>query len=172
MLNKEINEILSILENRKIPYHLSTNAYNISNFHPDSLEYLTVFKVLLCGISSEKYERIYGLDIKEVMSNILRLQELLRKYGKENLLEISYFVYRFNMDEFILAQKVFQNIKIVPRLAYFADFDQCQEWLNNEMDTNLKEQAEMEIVTDLLEEKRVNMPDDFLCPQLGGIGIR
>lgn len=172
LLNPYINEIISIMENKKIHYHLSTNAYDISRFQPESLEYLTALKISICGITQSKYERIYGLDINKVKENIYKLYDILKEKGQnQNKLEISFLVYRFNVDEIIRAQKEFSGIKVVPRLAYFADYNQCQDWLlskgGGNTDKQLQAEAEEDLWIEMLEEKKNAYQESFQCPQWG-----
>lgn len=165
LLNPNINQIIEVMEQRKIKYHLSSNAYSIENFSPKTLNGLTSFRISISGITKETYERIYGLDVERVKRNIYKLADLLEGMGKKDKLEVSYLVYRFNVNEILEAKKVFKGIRVIPRLAYFVDFYQCQKWLDGSMPEDLLEEVEEEIIVEMLEEKLNKYREDFECPQ-------
>lgn len=168
LLNPEINDIIAILESRKRKYHLSTNAYYIENFHPEKLEYLTTFRVSVSGISPENYSRIYKLPVDRILENIIALKDRMNAIsGNAEKLEVSFLVYRFNLGEIFEAAKFFKNkgIRFVTRLAYFADYSQCQSWLLHKMSEEETANASEDLMLELWKDRTKNIPDDFVCPQ-------
>lgn len=165
LLNPYVNQIIEIMEQRQIKYHLSSNAYSINNFSPKTLNGLTSFRISISGITKETYERIYGLDVERVKQNIYKLSDLLNGVGKKDKLEVSYLVYRFNVNEILAAKEMFKGIRVVPRLAYFVDFRQCQKWLEGSMPEDLLREVEEEIIVEMLKEKLNEYREDFECPQ-------
>ena len=165
LLNPHISEIVEMMERREIKYHLSSNAYSIDNFKPKTLNGLTSFRISISGVTKETYERIYGLDVERVKKNIYKLADLLDDIGKKDKLEVSYLVYRFNANEILAAKEAFKEIRVVPRLAYFVDFHQCQQWLEGNMPEGLLKEVEEEIIVEMLRERLNEYREDFECPQ-------
>ncbi len=133
-LNPNINEICGIITKYGYSFHLSTNASIFRNIDSENLKNLSGFRVSLSGFSKETYSITHALDFDRVMENILKFRDMLRKAGKQHLMDISFLTYKFNVHEIYDAKDYFNSkeISFTPRLAYYADFEQFEMFLNGE----------------------------------------
>ena len=166
-LNPEIDDICSIITKYGYSYHLSTNASVFRNIKPENLKNLSGFRVSLSGFSKETYSITHALSFSQVMSNIDKFSDMLKNAGKQNLMDISFLVYKFNCHEIYPAKEHFKakGINLTPRLAYYADYEQFQQFLNGKMSDKLKNLSEKHIFEDLWKKRAAQAPSNYACPQ-------
>ena len=104
-LNPEIDVICEIITKFGYSFHLSTNASVFRNIKPENLKNLSGFRVSLSGFSKETYSITHALNFSQVMSNIEKFYDMLKLAGKQNLMDISFLVYKkkiFDISSFVL----------------------------------------------------------------------
>lgn len=166
-LNPEINDICGIIIKHGFHYHLSTNASVFRKISPEYLKNIGYFRVSLSGFSKETYAVTHALDFSKVMDNIIKFRDMLAEAGKQSIMDISFLVYKFNCHEIGEARRYFEDhgIGFTPRLAYYADFGQFQDFLNGTMDEDVKKISREHIFEDLLRKRALEAPENFDCPQ-------
>lgn len=167
LLNPELQDILAILDKYELHFHISTNASVIKNFTGDHIDRMTMFMVSLSGFSQKTYGKIHGLDLDTVLHNIDTIADILKNHGKLNCMQINMHMYKFNLEEYELARQYFQdkNIRFIPRLAYFNDYNQFQNYLNNSSSKKVQAYIDKQIITTMLDDIAANAPVDYICPQ-------
>lgn len=166
-LNPEINTICGIITKYGFQYHLSTNASVYREINAEYLTNLSGFRVSLSGFSKESYAITHSLNFTKVMDNIVKFCDMLKAANKQNVMDITFLVYKFNCHEINKAKDHFNNlgIKFTPRLAYYNDFEQFQAFLNKSMPDEMKKMSEEQIFEDLLSKRASEAPAHFRCPQ-------
>jgi len=170
-LNPEINDICGIIVKYGYSYHLSTNASVMRKISPENLRTLSGFRVSLSGFSEETYSITHALNYSQVISNISEFYEMLKAAGKHGLMDISFLVYKFNVGEIEKAREYFSSLGIgfTPRLAYYADYEQFQMFLNGNMPSDVKALSEKHIFESLWRARARQAPERFACPQMNFI---
>lgn len=169
LINPYIDNIIDIIKSYGNPYHISTNAYNIDNFKIKDFGKLTFLMVSLSAFSQRNYDKIHSLNLERVLTNIEILHKRLCDVGLGNRMQVNFHLYKFNMVEMIKAKEYFaqKNIKFVPRLAYFNDFYQMENFLSGNTDKTLKK-AQAQIFCQLIRKIASDKPDNdsYRCPQI------
>lgn len=167
LLNPELDGILEILEERNMPFHISTNCSKLDYFSGNHLKNLTLFMISLSGFSQNTYGKIHGFDFESILKNIDKVALILKDNNLLHVMEINFHVYKFNIHELPAAKKYFEmrGIRFVPRLAYFNDYFLFEDYLNNRMNKRLRNMAEKHLMTEMLVNESKKSKKNFACPQ-------
>lgn len=172
-LNKNINLICSEIVKRNLRYRLSTNASVFRKISSENLKNLSFFRISLSGFSKETYSVTHQLDFDKVLKNIDEFADMLKEAGKLDVMDISFLTYKFNFHEINTASNFFKskNISFTPRLAYYNDFQQFNDYINKTLSSELKLESDKQIFNELIEERikgarENNLDRYFDCPQL------
>ena len=171
LLNPELQGILAVINEYGLSFHISTNASVIRNFTGENIDNMTYFMVSMSGFSQSAYGKIHGFELNRILENIDKIAEILKSHNKLDKMQINMHMYKFNLHEYEDARKYFaqRGINFVPRLAYFNDYFQFQNYLNNTASKKTQEITSRQIITTLIDELAAKAPADYRCPQLNRI---
>lgn len=117
----------------------------------------------LSGFTQKSYEKIHGLNLKNIEQIVLPFQEV----DMMDKVEVNFHVYQFNLGELHLCSEFCNNlgIRFVPRYAFLADWDLFNNYLQDNLSSKELKEISKELFLhyydNLLEEK----PVDYKCPQ-------
>jgi len=167
-LHPDIENIISILNENRIKFYISTNgSINKLFYNPGLFEHLTGFRFSTSGFSQKSYDRIHDFNFEDIKTNILEIAKNIQNCGFNGIPEISYLVYQFNRDEIYSANQfaIDNNIKLRASYAFFNSYEQYMSYINETMEYKQLLQASKELelfyINDLLDTK----PENYLCPQ-------
>lgn len=166
-LNKNINDIAGIITKYNMLYHLSTNASVYREISVENMKNLTGFRISLSGFSKETYSVTHALDFSHVMENIIRFRDMLKKAGKENVMDINFLTYKFNCHEIDDAREYFSGlgIRMISNAAFYANFDDFLNFSTKSMTEERKELSHKHIFENLWKQRIEAAPENFNCPQ-------
>lgn len=166
-LNKNINDIAGIITKYDMKYHLSTNASVYRDISVQNLKNLTGFRVSLSGFSEETYAITHALDFSHIMENIIRFRDMLKRAGKENVIEIGFLTYKFNCHEIDNARDYFSGlgIRMLTNAAYYADYDDFLQFAAGTMLEERKALSRKHIFESLWKQRINAAPNNYECPQ-------
>lgn len=167
-LNPQLQNILKIIDDRCLKFHISTNGSKIDYFTGEYIEGLTLFMVSISGFSQRTYGKIHGFAFDNILENIERIADILSSKGKLEKMQVNMHVYKFNLHELETAKAHFKSkgIPFVPRLAYFNDFAQFQRYLNHSFSKKDLDCVNRHILTEMLDEMAEKAPETYVCPQM------
>ena len=131
-LHPKFDEIIDILNNRKIKYEISTNASVIPDEKTIKKMFgLTKIQFSVCGSSQESYARIHGLSYTKTHNNIKRMVSLLHSYYPHIECILKLQMYRFNENEFneALEFAISNSMNVIPLHAIYANLQQQLEFI-------------------------------------------
>lgn len=128
LMHPKINEILRILHQNGLSFVLSTNASIMPKLDPLYTSNLSKIIVSMPGFSQNSYNKIHGFKIEKILKNIDKLIDMV---GSEKV-EISFYVYQFNLREIETAREYFKNKKVrfMPYIAFFNDYKRFVSYSN------------------------------------------
>ena len=167
LLNPELDSILETIDQYGFSFHISTNASDISNFSGKHLANMSLFMISISGFSQDTYGRIHGFDFVKILHNIDQIARILKEQNKLNVLQVNMHMYNFNLHEYEPARVYFKSkgIPFVPRLAYFNDYWQFQDYLLSTGPDEQRSEMKEQIITSLIDEFAQKAPKDYICPQ-------
>lgn len=172
-LNPQLNEILALLENRKIHYSLSTNASRYVDISSSGLRMLSSITFSFPGFSQASYDKIHGFDFEKILSNVTKLTSDIQRCNPTAKIGMVNHIYQFNVDEMKAASDFCSEIKIsyTPYCAYIADFFKALTYLDNTMDTATLHRAGKELLLYYVDDLIKQQPTDYICPQFAMLVI-
>jgi len=166
-LNPEILDIIDVIVEKGMPFNLSTNASKVVILKEEHIKSLKFLMFSLSGFSQKSYGEIHGLDLKKILSNIEKMVEPFRKLDMLSKVEINFHVYQFNIGEINACARFCESlgIRFVPRYAFLADWDLCNAYLTNRVDTQKMKEMSKDIFFHYYDRLLDEMPQDYKCPQ-------
>lgn len=145
MLNPHLKEIIHEVCKRDFKYAISSNASCSRMIPAEYLSNMSFLMFSLSGFSQQTYSKIHGLNLDTIKKNIGQMARYMKEQGCLDKLVVSFHVYQFNVCEIDAAKEFFKDlgIRVFFNFAYFADFDEFNDYLDGSMDkTALKEASD------------------------------
>lgn len=124
-LHPQFSEIIQVLINNNIKYGLSTNGSIYKELIDTPL--LHELKFSLPGYSQESYNKIHKLDFQAIIDNIDRHMSSIPHHK----INITYFIYPFNIHEIELIKSKYQHINF--NLPYYNDYDSSVRFMEGNL---------------------------------------
>lgn len=169
-LNPKINDILRILNNKKLKAVISSNFIVRPNIDKELLSTISHLTFSLSGFSQESYGRIHGASLDKVLNNFESFYTDIRKYSPGTRIIIAWHRYLFNENEFWDAHKYFnrRGIPVEPVIAVLNDGIEMMEFLKGKLPDNRLKGVEKDIFLDRIR-KSINYQKkkskNYYCPQ-------
>lgn len=166
-LNPDILEILDVVVEKNLPFNLSTNGSKAVRLKKSHIEKLNFLMFSLSGFSQNSYGKIHGLDLKVILSNIRKMVEPFRELNMLDKVEVNFHVYQFNIGEVNACAEFCKSlgIRFVPRYAFVADWDLCNAYLTNKIETEKMKEMSKDVFFHYYDRLLEEMPSDYDCPQ-------
>lgn len=166
-LNPDIIPILDIIVEKGFPYNLSTNGCKAVLLNEEHVRNIKFMMFSLSGFSQRTYGRIHGLDLNVILANIKKMVEPFRQMNMLEKVEVNFHVYQFNIGEISECAKFCNEfgIRFVPRYAYLADWNLCNDYLTDQMKLEQMKEVSKELLFHYYDKLVEEMPDNYNCPQ-------
>lgn len=172
-LNRDLDEICSLLSAMDQPFHLSTNA---SVYKPLSVKNMKTIRTVIlsmCGFSQKSYDRIHGFNFSTVIENIDKIVTDFRKVGCKKKFVIAYHIYQFNRGEmkqaYDFAKKL--GIECVFSYAFLNGLSLGLDYMENTLSYDKLKQMGKDIDFGYLDELLSQKPTYEVCRELDRLVI-
>lgn len=174
LLNKDYVKIIEYLARQQQTYSVSTNASVVlSAENNNAYEYCKAFSFSMPGFSQASYDRIHGFSFEKIKRNIELLTENINAKGFHGDGSISYHVYKFNVNEIAEAKRFAEKLglRFHPYYPYFNGNSMTEEYLENRMNPQDREEAEEELFLSHVQKLLKERPADYRCYLENSISI-
>lgn len=166
-LNPHLNEICYIISKYGFKYNLSTNASRYIELDLKNLENLTNLWISVSSFNQIYQKKIHGFNVDTIRNNIIQFAEHFGKANLKRKIVLTFHVYQFNTKEYSMIKDFCNMLGIIfsPNFAYFADYDDMNQMLGQELGNKNVGEGMSDLFTFYYEEVIQNRPINYKCPQ-------
>lgn len=161
-LHPQFAELISILNKYGVRYGLSTNASVLPDLKNADFHNLYSIMVSMPGFSQKSYDKIHGFDFEKIKTNIVALNDILKKQGYQHRLTLTYHIYQFNLDEIYPCHLFANSIGATfnPYYASINDWWQRERYVKNQMSIDELKKISNDIFLSKFDEGIKSAPKD------------
>lgn len=167
LIHPKFPEIINELNKRDLIFGISTNASNIPDINPASMQNLNRFEISMSGFSQSSYDRIHGFKFNKIISNIDQLLKRLKRGGYKGTANLVFHIYQFNIHEICLAKEFCadRNLDLLPYTAHLNNLDKAFGYLNQTLSAEELRKISKDLLMYYVDDLVASRPKDYLCPQ-------